>query len=312
VQLEGGLRESGPGCVRSISRSTLENSDALRLGLRPQPTSVNGLEAGRACSPNAPFVNPPRTGHISPGWRDRRSRPTPGCWLMGTNPLRSGFSMISRSADFSPLFAPHRTRSGINSALRARSWGFSMIELIGVLAVIAVLAAVLVPTVIRRIDRSAWTKETTDLNSIADSYMQYILRNKTIPGTNTWASSVANQMSLPVSAITTNSRRYARAFLVDPSLSIGGAGLPYTQTTNGAVKPVSARVMIVSSLGRALPISTGIPSAADFTNIGTPRTAPCPPRHRSAVGAEAAKTCASRSLTLSRCFTNSSSSTTTQ
>jgi hypothetical protein len=73
-------------------------------------------------------------------------------------------------------------------------------------------------------------------------------------------------MSLPVSAVLTNGRRYARAFLIDPSLSIG-AGLPYTQTTNGTAKPANARMMIVSSLGRALPMATGVPSATDFSNI---------------------------------------------
>src|SRR5439155_24791952 len=61
------------------------------------------------------------------------------------------------------------------------------------------------------------------------------------------------------SAVLTNGRRYARAFLIDPSLSIGGAGLPYTQTTNGASSVNNARVMIVSSLAGALP--NGLSSA---------------------------------------------------
>src|SRR5439155_27049562 len=75
--------------------------------------------------------------------------------------------------------------------------------------------------------------------------------------------------SLPVSAISTNSRRYARAFLIDTNLAINGVGLPYTQTTNGTTKPVSARVMIVSSLARALPasVTNGVASATNFTAI---------------------------------------------
>jgi hypothetical protein len=64
-----------------------------------------------------------------------------------------------------------------------------------------------------------------------------------------------------------NSRGITRAFLVDQNLSIGGAGLPYTQTNNGVAKPTSARVMFVSSLGRALPISTGVPSSTEFNAI---------------------------------------------
>jgi len=136
------------------------------------------------------------------------------------------------------------------------------------MAVMAALAAAVTPTIIRRVDRAAWTKETADLNTFADALNQSIIRTKTIPSYTNWASTVASQMSLPVSVISTNSRRYARAFLIDPSLSINGA-LPYTQTPNGTTKPVSARVMIVSSLARALPasVTNGVASAADFTAI---------------------------------------------
>ncbi len=165
-------------------------------------------------------------------------------------------------------------RSSSISDFRFRG-GFTLVEMIAVLAVIAALAATVTPTIIRRVDRATWTKETADLNSIADSFAQYVLRNKTIPSyTNSatisdWASAIGNQMSLPTSVITTNSRRYARAFLIDPSLSINGAGLPYTQTTNGATSVTSARVMIVSSLARALPasVTNGVASATNFTAI---------------------------------------------
>jgi type II secretory pathway pseudopilin PulG len=150
-----------------------------------------------------------------------------------------------------------------------------LVEIIAVVAIIGVLVAAVVPTLIRRIDRAAWTKETSDLNAIADSFAQYVLRTNTIPSyTNSatipnWASAVANQMSLRASAISTNSRRYARAFLIDPGLTINGAGLPYRQTTNGAASVTSARVMIVSSLARALPasVTNGVPSATNFNAI---------------------------------------------
>ncbi len=132
--------------------------------------------------------------------------------------------------------------------------GFTAIEVIGVVTVIALLAAAIIPQVIRRIDQAALTKETADLNTIADSYTQSALRTKTLPGLTTWASSVASQMNLPASAIATNARGHARAFLIDPNLSISNASLPYTQTTNGTAKPSSARVILVSSLARALPV----------------------------------------------------------
>src|SRR2546425_11610900 len=137
--------------------------------------------------------------------------------------------------------------------------GWTLIESIAVMAVIAILAAMVAPTIIKRVDRAAWTQETANLNAIGDALTQSIVRTKTIPTFTNWASAVASQMSLPVSAITTNVRRYARAFLIDPMVTIGGADLPYTQTINGTTKPNNARVMIVSSLGGPLP--NGISSA---------------------------------------------------
>jgi type II secretory pathway pseudopilin PulG len=132
-----------------------------------------------------------------------------------------------------------------------------LIESIAVMAVIAILAAMAVPTIIRRVDRAAWVRETADLNAIGDALSQSIVRTKSIPTFTNWASAVASQMSLPVSAVLTNGRRYARAFLVDPMLDING-DLPYTQTINGTSKPNNARVMIVSSLSG--PLQNGIRS----------------------------------------------------
>src|SRR5580765_7202402 len=148
-----------------------------------------------------------------------------------------------------------------NSGFRLRA-GWTLIESIAVMAVIAILAAMTVPTIIKRVDRAAWTKETADLNAIGDAFTQSIFRTKSIPTFTNWASAVSSQMSLPVSAVLTNGRRYARAFLIDPNVDIEGVDLttvPYTQTINGTYKPNNARVMIVSSLSG--PLENGIRSA---------------------------------------------------
>src|SRR6266511_5640380 len=51
----------------------------------------------------------------------------------------------------------------------------------------------------------------------------------------------------------------------DPGLRIGPTNtsqlLPYTQSTNGSAPPLNPRLMILSSLAQALPVSSGTNSA---------------------------------------------------
>src|SRR5262245_64291949 len=103
--------------------------------------------------------------------------------------------------------------------------GFTAIELVGVMAVMAILAAMIIPPMIKRIDQAAWTKERADLQTMASSFTQSILRNKTITNYAGIATAIAREMSLPVSAITTTPRGRARGFLVDQNLRIDGAVL---------------------------------------------------------------------------------------
>jgi hypothetical protein len=117
-------------------------------------------------------------------------------------------------------------------------------------------------------DQAAWTRETADLDTMADALKQSILRSKRIPSHTGIPGALAAELALPVNAITTNPRRHDRAFLVDPNLRINGAVLPYTQTVGTAISaPTSARVMIVSSLSQALPITSGILASNDFNAI---------------------------------------------
>src|SRR5205809_8130226 len=150
----------------------------------------------------------------------------------------------------------------INTDRRA----FSLIELVGVLAVIAVLAAVLAPALIRQMDRIAGQQESASLKSFGDALQQSILRKRYIPSASDWATNIAAELGVDVANVNTNqARRQPRFFLIDPALRTGdnSSALPYNQTnasgsvvTNSAgviVPPLSPRVMILSSIGRALP-----------------------------------------------------------
>jgi type II secretory pathway pseudopilin PulG len=148
---------------------------------------------------------------------------------------------------------------------QARGW--SLIEIVGVLTVIAILAAVLLPSLIRQLDKAAIDQEVSTLKSFADALQQGIQSSRYIPGTNDWATSIAANLGVSSSAVLQNPRQQNRAFLIDPSGLFGTLPLPYAQTNTGTVSPVNARLIIVSSLGTTLPVATGTPNATVFSNL---------------------------------------------
>ncbi len=71
---------------------------------------------------------------------------------------------------------------------------FTLIEMIGVLAIIALVAAAITPVVIRRDDLAALSKETADLSAISSALQLQILRTYTIPS-DTKLGAVGGQLA---------------------------------------------------------------------------------------------------------------------
>src|SRR6185436_16473724 len=96
--------------------------------------------------------------------------------------------------------------------------GFTAIELIGVLAVLAMLAAAVVPNVIRKIDRATLERERADLSVMANGLVQSIKREKQVPASNTVAvaAAIAKYCDIASIQITNTPRRLSRLILVDP------------------------------------------------------------------------------------------------
>jgi len=141
---------------------------------------------------------------------------------------------------------------------------FTAIELIGVLAVISLLAAAILPQVIRKIDRAAWQRETSDLTAMANGLVQSIKTTKQIPASNTIAQAIANYSSLAISQVTNTPRKLGRVVMVDTNLLNLPGGLPYTQSNTGLVnRPANLRVMILSTV--AMPYVSVSP--ANFNTI---------------------------------------------
>jgi hypothetical protein len=141
------------------------------------------------------------------------------------------------------------------------SSGLTLIEVIGVLAILVILTAAITPVAVRRVDIAARTKEFNDLIAISNGLTLQISRSFSIPGATgtAWATNVAIALNQAVTNITTNPRRFQRLYLVDPN--IANLTLPYTQTGNNGLTaaPTNARVMVVSSIAR-----TNVPSSINF------------------------------------------------
>jgi type II secretory pathway pseudopilin PulG len=136
---------------------------------------------------------------------------------------------------------------------RSRCPAFTLIEMIGVLAAVAILAAVLAPALIRQADKLAADQEIGALQSFGAAIQNHVLRTRVIPDNTAWIGVVTNELGMSFSLVSTTPRGRARVFVIDDT-GFGAMTLSYTQTTAGvSAPPPQPRFMIVSSLGAALP-----------------------------------------------------------
>ncbi len=150
---------------------------------------------------------------------------------------------------------------------------FSLIEVIGVLAVIMILAMAVTPSLLAVLDKANKDNEALALQQIAAGLQGYITGTnfangtsytRAIPGPNGWMSAVAGELGWLVANVSTNVPGNPRTYIPDPLLSIGGGGLPYTQTVAGAASRTitNARVLILSPMNTSPAVTP-----ANFSNV---------------------------------------------
>lgn len=136
---------------------------------------------------------------------------------------------------------------------------FTLLEVIGVVAILAILASLLTPAVIQSIDQAARVRDVSELKAMADAFQSAVRRQGWIPDEPKMRSFVATEMGVAVGQVSNNSRNVPRLFFPDPNLVLGSAGLPYIQSSypGGIANPVLSgphlRLLIISSLNDLLP-----------------------------------------------------------
>lgn len=148
---------------------------------------------------------------------------------------------------------------------KSKALGFTLIEVIGVMATLAILSAVLAPNIFQAIDDAYATAEIKSLNQLADDLEYYVVANKTIPAqsSSSWSTALAGVSDYPVDKILNNERGFSRSILFDPRFftTSDSTFSGYIQTSGSTAGPNSARIMIVSNM------SANIPNISSTTSV---------------------------------------------
>jgi prepilin-type N-terminal cleavage/methylation domain-containing protein len=138
-----------------------------------------------------------------------------------------------------------------------RREGFTLLEMIGVIAVMAILAATITPNALRMLDRAAVRAEVDTLHNLGEQTKLFLQAKGWAPGLNptlpapTWDQDLGTFADISSADIVTNKRQIARSYIYEP-----------------AVLPPK-RALLLSSMrtGLALPVAANLNTTALFDNV---------------------------------------------
>lgn len=137
--------------------------------------------------------------------------------------------------------------------------GFTLLEMIGVLAIMSILAATLAPNAIQAIDQAAVRAEHQNLETLGSYLKLYTKENGALPTPANWDDALLSYADASLADIQTNKRGRARAYFADP-----------------AATP-APRVIILSSMRNELALPTSLSTASRFDDVWNTADGSIPP-----------------------------------
>lgn len=101
---------------------------------------------------------------------------------------------------------------------RAPGAGFTLIEMIGVMAIMAILAAVITPNALRMLDREAVRAEVSTLHTLGEQVKLYLRETGVEPTSANWNTVLANAsyVALSPADLLSNRCQMTRVYVPDP------------------------------------------------------------------------------------------------
>ena len=155
-----------------------------------------------------------------------------------------------------------------------RARGFTLLEIIAVLAIMGVLASVAAPAIIRSIDDGFAAAEEQTLAALGEALATYVRENKRIPSRNpdSWSAALTEFVDLSQTRLRENDRSFQRAIYFDPQF-MTTTDTPFSgvvQVTGFTQRPNSPRAMIVSDLRGDAPSAPTTHTAVSYTHLTLP------------------------------------------
>ncbi len=133
--------------------------------------------------------------------------------------------------------------------------GFTLVEMIGVMAIIAILASLIAPNVIHQLAAAKRDAEDEQLATIARGIELYVRQTRSFPATLTALS--PDYVAASLGQLTTNPNGFLRYYFKQPNISgfTNATGLPTTALAD-------ARFMVITHLSQN--VNPSITTDADF------------------------------------------------